>query len=121
MQFAQGGVDPVLVEEVGAYASSTTAFATIKHTLDGCTSFTETANTLTVTGTLGAMSAPTYGDESTAYTASLSEASDDITLEQGIIMAKKGPYIVALALGDVGPVDTDQLEQFMTTALAKVP
>lgn len=119
--FVQGGTAPELVEDIGSYDSPAAAFASIKSTMDGCTSFTETANTLSVTGSMGAMSAPTYGDQSTAYTATLNEAADGITLEQGIVIARKGAYIVALALGDLGSVDTDQLKEFMTTALAKVP
>ena len=119
--FAQGGTAPELVEDVGSYTSPAAAFATIKSTLDGCTSFTETANTLNVTGTMGAMSFPAYGNESAAYTATLNDAADSVTLEQGIVVAQKGRYIVALALGDLGSVDTEQLQQFMTTALAKVP
>ena len=43
-----------------------------------------------------------------------------IGLVEDIVIAKKGDVIVAIDLGDVGSVDTSQLQQFVSSAMNKV-
>lgn len=69
--FAQGGSLPALAEELGYYASGPSSFATISNTLNKCKTFTETGNGQVITGSMGPMSSPTYGDQSAAYDATL--------------------------------------------------
>jgi hypothetical protein len=118
-KFDQGGSTPELVEELGYYQSGPVAFSTIKSTLDACTTFTESVNGTTATGSLGATSAPSYGDQSAAYTASITD--EGITINQGFVVVRKGNYVMAVALGDIGSVDTGTLDGFVSQALGKLP
>ncbi len=120
--FAEGGNVPELVEELAVFTSpsaASSAFTTIKHTLDGCTQFNETSNSETITGTMGAMSSPSYGNKSTAYDATLNVEGE--TLNQGFVVVQKGPFVVAVALGDIGSVDSDTLQGFVAQGVGKLP
>ncbi|HEX3461747.1 MAG TPA: hypothetical protein VHT49_12640 [Acidimicrobiales bacterium] len=117
--FAKGGSLPSLSEELGTYSSSTTAFSTIASTLNGCKSFNETSGTESISGTMGPMSAPTYGDQSAAWTATLTIQGVDAN--QGFVMVRKGSYLMIVALGDIGALDNSTLQGFVAQALAKVP
>ena len=119
VKFTDGGTAPELVQELGTYANSTQAFAKITSTLNACHNFTETAATSSVSGTLGAMSFPPVGDQSAAYTANLS--AEGLSLVQGFVVVRKGPYVTAVALGDIGSLDTSSLQQFVTQAVGKLP
>ena len=61
---------------------------------------------------------PITGDESVAYTVTATVSG--IGLVEDIVIAKKGDVIVAIDLGDVGSVDTSQLQQFVSSAMNKV-
>ena len=119
VDFAQGGDVPVLAEEIGLFASAAAAYRQIDDILNACHSFTETAGSTTVSGTLSPTSTLSFGQQSAAWTASISD--DGIDINQGFILAQKGPYLVLVALGDTGPVDTPTLDGFMDQAIAKVP
>ena len=118
-KFTQGGTTPELVEELGYYTSATNDFATIKGTLDACKTFTETVGGTTASGVLGAMSFPSYGNQSAAYVATIT--AEGTTLNQGFVIAQKGNYLVIVALGDIGTFDQGSLQQFTAQALSKVP
>ena len=119
VRFTQGGTTPVLAQELGVYANPTQAFTAITSTLNDCHAFTETVSGTSASGTLGAMSFPTVGDQSAAYTANIQ--AEGVTLVQGFVVVRKGPYLTAVALGDIGSLDTTSLQQFVTQALGKVP
>jgi hypothetical protein len=119
-----GGHAPELVEVIGDYDYPALTFATFKGNLDDCPSFTQYTQAATETGvpvdgTMGQISAPKYGAESVAYTASIAE--DGTPAVQGIIMARKGNYIVKLALSGIHSFDRGLLEHLMTQAMADVP
>jgi hypothetical protein len=118
-RFVQGGSFPVLIQELGQYQDSRAAFDSIKSTLDACHNFTETSDTTTVSGSLGAMSFPQIGDGSAAYTATLS--AQGVTVSQSFVLVRKGQILTIVALGDYGSVDTTQLQQFVNQAVAKLP
>ena len=95
------------------------AFRTVETTLNACHSFTETANGTTASGTIGAMSFPTYGDESIAWTADITV--EGVTAAQGLVLVKKGSLLTMLALGDTGQLDTTSLQQFTALVVNKLP
>ena len=118
-KFTQGGSTPVLIEQLGYYTAATNDFATIKGRLDACKSFTETEGGTTASGVLGAMSFPSYGNQSAAYVATITV--EGTTLNQGFVVAQKGNYLVIVALGDIGTFDQVSLQQFTAQALGKIP
>jgi hypothetical protein len=118
-KFDQGGSTPELIEELGYFTDGAAAFSTINATLASCSQFTEQVGDQTVTGTMGVMSSPTYGDQSGAYTAELT--IQGVSEAQGFVVVRKGNYVVAVALGDIGSVDTGTLDGFVGQALGKLP
>jgi len=119
VDFQQGGSFPALTEELGYFANPKKAFATISSTLNGCMHFTETASGQTVQGTMGQMSSPSYGDQSAAWDATLTVEGE--TVNQGLVMARKGSFIALVAIGDLGSISDDGLQGFMSQAMGKVP
>lgn len=119
IDFAQGGGLPELAEELGYYASGLSSFATISKTLNSCKTFTETSKGQVITGSMGVMSSPTYGDQSAAYDATLTIQGVDVN--QGFVMVLRGNYITLVALGDIGSLDTPTLQGFVNQAVGKIP
>lgn len=121
VDFAQGGNLPELTQELGRYSSGPTAFTTISAILNKCKTFTESSNGQVVSGTMGEMSSPSYGNQSVAYDATLTPKGVGISLNQGFVMIRKGNYITLVALGDIGSVATATLQGFVNQAVAKIP
>jgi len=119
VDFAQGGSLPELIEQLAFSTSATNSFYAIKSTLDGCTTFTEMVGGKTISGNLGPMSFPSFGDQSAAFDATLSINGKNVN--QGFVVAQKSNYLTVVALGDVGPLDSALLQQFITLALGKIP
>jgi hypothetical protein len=119
VDFQQGGGLPVLDESIGFYASAQTTFATAVKALNGCKTFTTTGSGTNYSGSLGAMSSPTYGDQSAAYNANLTVQG--LNINEGFIVVRKGSYIALVVLGDVGSLDSPTLQGFVTQAVAKIP
>jgi uncharacterized protein YceK len=122
VDFAQGGSLPELVQELAVFPSTTaaaSAYHTITTTLNGCKSFSETVDTETIHGNLGVMSSPTYGSQSSAYDATLTIQGESVN--QGFVVAQQGQFVDAVALGDIGSLDTDTLQGFVGQAMAKLP
>ena len=118
--FAKGGGLPELAQELGHYSSGPSAFSTITTTLNNCKSFTTTAaDGTSAKGTLGAMSFPSSGDQSAAYTATLD--IEGFNVNQGLVIVRKGNYLTLIALGDIGSLDSATLQQYVTKAVAKLP
>ncbi len=68
-----------MAEELAQFTSTRSAasgFGIVKGTLDGCKSFSETVNTETISGTLGAVPSPGHGDMSATYVAVLTVAGE---------------------------------------------
>ena len=109
----------MLEEELATYSSADQGFAQIKSSLDACHNFNlQSTSGQSVPANMGAMSYPITGDESVAYTVTATVSG--IGLVEDIVIAKKGDVIVAIDLGDVGSVDTSQLQQFVSSAMNKV-
>jgi hypothetical protein len=76
--------------------------------LDGCQSYTFTNKGSTVTVSLGAMSFPAYGTDSSAYTATFTVSGIDASV--GFVLARTGDALALVQVADVGSVDVSQLE-----------
>jgi hypothetical protein len=122
--FDQGGGLPVLIESLRYYNSATTSSATTSFAigvaaLNACKTFTTTGSGTNYSGTLGAMSSPTYGDQSAAYNLNLTVQG--LNFNEGFVVVRKGNYIALVILGDIGSLDSATLQGFVTRAVAKIP
>jgi hypothetical protein len=119
--FERGGGLPVLEESIGFFASAPPVFAVAVKALNACKTFTTTGGGRSHRGTLGAMSFPSYGDQSAAYDANLTVQG--LNVNEGLVLVRKGGYIALVVLGDVGSLgslDISMLEGFVTQAVAKI-
>ncbi len=120
--FAYGGNFPELIEQVGTYSSSPQAYESITSILTKCTSFTDTITSkdqVTVfTGTMGAMSFPKIGTQSSADSATLTTGG--VSVAQDFVVAEQGDALIIVALGDLGSVSIGQLESLKRLAMTKV-
>jgi hypothetical protein len=119
ISFAQNGSLPILDESLGIWASAASVFAGGVTALNRCKAFTTTGSGTNYSGTLGAMSSPTYGDQSAAYNANLTIQGLDVN--EGFVVVRKGSYIALVVLGDIGSLDSPTLQEFVTKAVAKIP
>jgi hypothetical protein len=119
-----GGHAPEMVEVIGTYTWPALAFGLFKSNLDNCTTFTQYTQApfgtgVPVKGTMRRMSVPKYGAESVGYTASIAE--DGTPAPQGIIIARKGSYVVKVDLSGIQSVDKALLEHLMSLAMTNLP
>src|ERR1035437_5841266 len=106
-------------ESLAFYRSASGPFATGVKALNACKTFNTTGQSPNYSGTLGAMSSPSYGDQSAAYNANLTVQG--LNVNEGFVIVRKGNYIALVVLGDVGSLDTPTLQGFVTQAVAKIP
>jgi hypothetical protein len=104
---------------IASYQSGPTAWNKIKANLDNCTSFSEQINGYTMTGTMVAVSFPSYGDQSAAYSARLDASGS--TFVQAYVLIRKGNWIAVVALSDSANVETALLTSLVDKAVAKMP
>lgn len=116
--FLNGGGLPMLFDDVVVIDSAQQAgqdFSIAANALDNCTSFSTDSGG---TADLGAMSFPHYGDQSRAY--ALTTTVDQFNVSVGMVVVRQANVLSIIGLGDLGSVDTSQLEQFTTLAADKV-
>lgn len=118
--FQQNGSLPILGE--GLTAASTTneavlGYAKVKNAFATCTTFTLSVGGQTVTGSMGALSFPTVGGQSAAFSAPLTVQGQTATLD--FVLSQKGNVVALFFIGDY-TVDPSQYENIVNTAMAKV-
>ena len=119
VHFAQGGTTPALSQILGYYSNGSATYAKLVSTLNACKSFTITVEGHSGKGTLGQLSFPPYGEQSTAYNATIDLAG--FTLNEGFALVRKGNYVTQVGLGDIGSLDTATLTKYVELAVNKLP
>ena len=121
IQFVNGGsgAGSALGQELGSYASGSTAFNQVKSTIQRCPSVDVVTQGITVHYAITPVSAPTYGNQSYAYSATASLSG--VTVSVGFFLVQKGNFVTLLVQGGAGPYDPAELEHYVTVALAKIP
>jgi hypothetical protein len=118
--FVDNGNLPELAEEIATYSkTSSAAFLAATASLTACPKFSGTTGGEKVKGTVGQMSFPSFGNQSEAFTVTLSIGGE--TAVQDLLIVRKGTYLIAIEDGDLFSPDTGQFEGFVKLALAKVP
>ena len=117
--FAQGGSLPELLEVLDRKGDAEQRFGAVVSALNACHSTTITGSGQSITLSIGAMSFPSEGDQSNAY--DFSGSVEGLAVNLGLVIIRKGYYLLGVGLVDIGSVDTDSLESFVSTAMEKLP
>jgi hypothetical protein len=71
VNFVHGGSTPLVGQTLGYYSNGPSAYSKVASSLNACKSFTLTFEGETAKGTMGQLSFPSYGEQSTAYNATI--------------------------------------------------
>jgi len=117
--FSMPGGLPGLAEDLASVYSPAAGFAVTQIIYNNAPTFSTTIDGQDANGSLHPVAAPTEGAQSAAYAATITSSSQ--TVHQGIVIARKGNYVVGVALTESGTVDMGELQSFVADALAKLP
>jgi hypothetical protein len=112
---------PELVQAIGTYSTSSAGHAGYGRgtsVLANCSTISFTSDGQTFKGSVGQMSFPPVGDESSAWTIKLSASG--LILGIDMVLFRKGAQIEEVALLDLGSPSTADLTTFTQQALAKL-
>jgi hypothetical protein len=108
----------VLYEDLVAGSDTASVFAKIERDLALCKRFTETKDGQTITLTVRQMSFPAVGNESAAYSDSLSYRG--INVGADVILFRVGDILCALTYAHIGSPDITSVHAYVTKALEKI-
>lgn len=120
-EFVKGDQFPSLSQGMGRFAdknAAVQAFTQGSALTDRCTDISFTSDGVKVTGTIGAMSLPPFGERSRAWRITLS--AQGITLGMFVLMAQKGAEVQVLAYGNLGSPDVDEFTELAKRATDKM-
>jgi hypothetical protein len=119
VNFADNGSVPEVGEKLATYAvPASKVFAKIVATIDRCKTLTGTAGGYKMTGTVGQMSFPRYGDQSAAFAATLT--AEELTYGEDVLVVRKGSILFGIAEDSLGSPDLSQFQSFVGAALKRV-
>jgi hypothetical protein len=119
VSFQGSGGLPTVEEKLATYSqSATSAFDKVVSALNACRSFTGESDGQKVTGKIGQMSFPSYGNQSEAFAITFADAGQ--TLHQDALISRSGSIIMGLSEGDTGTVNLAQFEGFAKLALERL-
>ena len=113
-----GGNLPGLDEEVATSRSPAKTFAANVRRLKACHSVSVSNQGPTVHETVGQLSFPTVGTQSSAYNVSFTVSGTSVA--EDIVVLRSGSILGAIALSYLGTVDTSALSGFITVAITKI-
>jgi hypothetical protein len=114
----ENGQLPQLAESLVSGRAGASAYGRVNHVLAGCKHFTVTSNGQSLTLTVGAMSFPTVGDESSAYGVTFSVKG--VNAGADFVLFKVGFITGLIEYADIGQPDPSQLQAFVTEAVNKI-
>jgi hypothetical protein len=114
----ENGQLPVLEELLANGRGELAAYNQLNHILAGCKHFTSTSNGQSVTYTVGAMSFPSVGSHSSAYSVAFSVQGVNAGFD--IVLFQFGSIVGAIAYGDIGQPDPASVQAYVTEAVNKL-
>jgi hypothetical protein len=120
--FQYGTSVPKLAQSIGTYPTSAAASASFgrgSSILDGCTDISITSEGKTITGSIGALSFPSIGDQSKAW--SMVFSTDGVTVGFDVVLLQKAAELEEVIIGDLGTPSITGLTTYCAKALAKMP
>jgi hypothetical protein len=118
VEFDDNGNTPLVSEKLATFSNAQTAFTKVVATLNSCKRVSGTSGGEKATGSIGQMSFPHYGDESAAYSLSLS--AQGTTLGDDLLIVREGKVVMGIQEADLPPVDVSQFQTIVATALADI-
>ena len=103
----------------GDNATASGEFSTFAATYNGCTDMSFTSDGTKVTGSIGPMSFPNFGDQSQAWALTLT--AEGTTLGVDLVLMQKGAELAELFYGDFGWLDVTELQTLAKSAADKMP
>jgi hypothetical protein len=120
--FVKGSDFPWLnqgIAYVGDDATASAKLSTIAAILNGCTDLSYTSDGHKVTGSMGVMSFPNFGDQSQAWDMTLT--AEGTTVGFDLVLMQKGAELEQLFYGDLDPPDLYELQTLAKSAADKMP
>jgi len=114
----QDGNTPEVNEVLATGPGAAAAFRALSHALAHCTIYTVSSGGTTGTMSVGAMSFPALGYQSSAYALKLS--ADGVNAGADLVVFKVGKVYGAVDYVDIRTRDPDQAQAFVTEAMDKV-
>ena len=114
----ENGQLPDLQEELVTGHGSLAAYNRLNRVLAGCKHFTESSDGQTLTFTVGAMSFPAVGTESSAYGVTMTVKGINAGVD--FVLFRIGSIAGVIEYADIGQPNSSQLQAFVTEAVNKV-
>lgn len=115
----EDGQFPAMDEVLALGPNEVQRYRKLNKALAGCKSITiSTGGLNTASGTVGAMSFPTIGNQTHAY--SIQFTIKGVNVGVDIVLFRAGRFVGAIDYLDLGTPDVDQLKSFVTDAVKKV-
>ena len=112
------GNPPLLAEKLVTFTNASMGYKKIVATMNACKHVSGSSGGTKVTGTIGQMSFPHYGNASTAFSVNLVVQSTNY--DEVYVVVRKGNIVMGIAEADYPPVDVSQFQGFVVKALSRV-
>ncbi len=116
--FEGNGGFPAVDERLATYANAETSYKKIVAHLAVCKHFSGTSGGQKITGTVGQMSFPHYGDASEAFAVNFTVQGT--TAYEDLLFVRKGSIVMGIDEGSLTPVNVSQFQGFVAMAIKKV-
>jgi hypothetical protein len=118
VSFEDNGNVPEVDEALATFTNAKTGYKKIVANLMACKHFSGKSGGEKVTGTVGPMSFPHYGDASAAFAVSFTVQG--AAFGEDLLIVRKGNTVMGINEGDLAPVDVSQFQGFVQKAVAKL-
>ena len=111
---------PEVGEFIATYRNTATTYQSEVTSLAHCKRINGGENPSGISGSVTTLNFPKSGASSAAFVASISDEAVPVTVTQDIVIVKKGRYVLEIFETNLGKVNQNQFEKFISSALAKI-
>jgi len=119
VSFEDNGNVPAVDEGLATFTNAKTGYKQIVANLMACKHFSGKSGGEKVTGTVGQMSFPHYGDASAAFAVSFTAQGTEFG--EDLLIVRVGSVVMGIDEGDLVSVNVIQFQGFVKKAVAKLP
>lgn len=119
VNFVYNGTLPLVSEKLGTYSNAKSAYKAIVATLADCKHVSGVSGSQKVTGTVGKLKIPSYGDASAAFAVRLD--IQGTVIGNDIFIVRKGSVVMGIEEAGPPPVNESQLQGLVAKAIKKLP
>jgi hypothetical protein len=118
VEFAASSGFPAVDEKLATYTNAKTGYKKIIAKLAGCKHFSGTSGGQKITGTVGQMSFPHYGNASEAFAVNFT--IQGTAFYEDLLIVRKGNIVMGIDEGNLAPVKVSQFQGFVKKAIKKI-